>query len=241
MSQLRDIAGEIEAVTFDCFGTLIDWEAGILGVLRLLCERYGVRPTPEDADLLAMYARLERKAEHGQYKPYRQVLADVTQGMAVELGFQLSAADRSLLADSISDWPAFKDTAASLRTLKVHYTLGVLSNIDDDLFEGALPRLGLGAAGGLDLLVTAQQIKSYKPGHAHFEEALRRLGIDKMRLLHVAQSQSHDIQPCNELGIRCVWVDRKRGVCGASGEHKARPDYVVSDLATLVRELGLAH
>ncbi len=239
MSALRDIAGEIEAVTFDCFGTLIDWEAGILGVLRLLCERYGVRPVPEDADLLAMYARLEHKAEHGAYRLYRDVLADVTQGFATELGFQLSAADRSLLADSIANWPAFKDTAPSLRALKSRYTLGVLSNIDDDLFEGALPKLGLGAAGGLDLLVTAQQVTSYKPAHAHFEEAMRRLGIDKSRLLHVAQSQSHDVQPCNELGIRCVWVDRQRGVCGASGEHQAKPDFVVPDLTTLVRGLGL--
>lgn len=239
MSALRDIAGGIEAVTFDCFGTLIDWEAGILGVLRLLCERYGVRPTPEDSDLLAMYARLERKAEHGAYKPYREVLAEVTQGMATELGFQLSASDRSLLADSIANWPAFKDTASSLRALKARYKLGVLSNIDDDLFESALPKLGLGSVGGLDLLVTAQQVKGYKPAHAHFEEALRRLGIDKTKLLHVAQSQNHDIQPCNELGIRCVWVDRQRGVCGASGEHQAKPDHVVPDLATLVRELGL--
>lgn len=237
--QLKEIADSIEAVTFDCFGTLIDWESGILGVLRLLCERYGVRPMPADDDLLAMYARLEGQAEHGPYRPYREILAEVTQKIAAELGFQLASADRSLLADSIEDWPAFGDTGASLRTLKTRYKLGVLSNIDDDLIAGALPRLGLGSVGGLDLLVTAQQVSGYKPGHAHFEEALRRLGIDKSKLLHVAQSQRHDVQPCNELGIRCVWVDRQRGSGGASGNFVARPDHVVPDLATLVRELGL--
>ncbi|MFI4871601.1 MAG: HAD family hydrolase [Phycisphaerales bacterium JB061] len=240
MSDISKIASRIEAVTFDCFGTLIDWESGILGVLKLLCERYSVKPAPADTDLLAMYARLEGQAEHGAYRPYREILAEVMQKLAGELGFQLASADRSLLADSIEDWPAFSDTAASLRALKARYKVGVLSNIDDDLFEGALPKLGLGSVGGLDLLVTAQQVESYKPAYAHFEEALRRLGIDKSGLLHIAQSQRHDVQPCNELGIRCVWVDRRRGSGGASGDFAAQPDFVVPDLATLVRELGLS-
>lgn len=240
MSSLPELAAGVEAVTFDCFGTLIDWESGILGVLRLLCERYGVKPMPADADLLEMYARLEGQAEHGVYRTYREILAEVMQKLATDLGFQLASADRSLLADSIENWPAFSDTAASLRALKTRYKVGVLSNIDDDLFEGALPKLGLDSMGGLDLLVTAQQVSSYKPGHAHFDEALRRLGIDKSKLLHIAQSQRHDVQPCNELGIRCVWVDRQRGSGGASGEFVARPDHVVPDLATLVRELGLS-
>lgn len=231
---------DIEAITFDCFGTLIDWETGILRVLRLLCERYGVRPMPEDADLLAVYARLEGAVEHGAYRPYRAVLGEVTQKLASELGFQLAAADRTLLADSIEDWPAFRDTAPALRALKSRFKVGVLSNIDDDLFAGVEAMLGLGAVGGLDLLVTAQQVKSYKPGHAHFEEALARLGIEKSNLLHVAQSQRHDVLPCNELGIRCVWVDRQRGSGGASGDFFAKPDAVVPDLATLVRELGLS-
>lgn len=229
----------ITAVTFDCFGTLIDWETGILRVLRLLCERYGVRPMPEDADLLAAYARLEGGVQQGAYRPYRAVLGEVSQRLAKELGFQLAAADRSLLADSIEDWPAFRDTAPALRALKSRFKVGVLSNIDDDLFTGVEPRLGLGTVGGLDLFVTAEQVQSYKPGHAHFVEALSRLGIEKSKLLHVAQSQRHDIQPCNELGIRCVWVDRQRGSGGASGDFSARPDAVVTDLATLVRELGL--
>ena len=239
MSDLSDITAGVEAVTFDCFGTLIDWESGILGVLGMLCERYGVKPAPEPGQLLEMYARHEGQAEHGAFRPYREILADVMQRIAKELGFQLASADRSLLADSIADWPAFRDTASSLRALKTRYKVGVLSNIDDDLFEGALPKLGLGSVGGLDLLVTAQQVTSYKPGHAHFEEALRRLGIEKSKLLHIAQSQRHDVQPCNELGIRCVWVDRQRGSGGASGNYVAKPDHVVPDLATLVRELGL--
>lgn len=230
----------IEAITFDCFGTLIDWETGILTTLRLLCERYSVRPVPDQTDLLAMYARHEEAAEHGAYRSYRDVLEEVTRKIAVELGFQLAAADRSILADSLADWPAFRDTASSLRALKSHYKLGVLSNVDDDLFADVEPRLGLAAKGGLDLLVTAQQVQSYKPAHAHFEEALRRLGIDKSRLLHVAQSQRHDVQPCNELGIRCVWIDRQRGSGGASGEFTARPDHIAPDLATLARDLGLS-
>lgn len=232
-------AADIKAITFDCFGTLVDWEAGILGALGMLCERYGIDHPPARHELLAMFASLEAEAERGEYRPYREVLADVTLGFAARLGFQLAAADKSLIADSIKDWPAFADTAESLRRLKQRYKLGVLSNIDDDLFEPVQPRLGLSAVGGLDLLVTAQQVRSYKPGHAHFTEALDCLGLERTQLLHVAQSKRHDVAPCNELGIRSVWVDRQAGSGGASGEHDARPDMVVPSLAGLVDELGL--
>lgn len=228
---------DTKALTFDCFGTLIDWETGIHRALTMLCERYGIDEPPHRHELLAMYAQLEAQAEKGPYRPYRDVLADVTKGVASRLGFQLSIADQSILADSIRDWPAFDDTASALRELKKHFKLGVLSNIDDDLFETALPKLGLESAGGLDLLVTAQQVQSYKPAHAHFHEALKRLGLAKSELLHVAQSKKHDVAPCNELGIRCVWVDRQSGKGGASGENDAKPDMVVPDLASLVREL----
>lgn len=227
----------IEAITFDCFGTLIDWESGILSVLRVLCERYGLRPPPGDSDLLALYARHEARAEAGDYRSYRGVLAEVTGGVAAELGIRLTAADRTLLADSMADWPAFPDTAASLRALKSRFRLGVLSNVDDDLFAGVEPRLGLRGVGGLDVLVTAEQVRSYKPCHAHFEEALKRLGVERTGVLHVAQSKRHDIVPARELGIRCVWVDRQRGRGGASGESGGSADLDVPDLATLVRRL----
>ena len=164
MSDISKIASRIEAVTFDCFGTLIDWESGILGVLKLLCERYSVKPAPADTDLLAMYARLEGQAEHGAYRPYREILAEVMQKLAGELGFQLASADRSLLADSIEDWPAFSDTAASLRALKARYKVGVLSNIDDDLFEGALPKQ-------VDALVRATGVDIPTPAAAPSEPA----------------------------------------------------------------------
>jgi 2-haloacid dehalogenase len=228
-----------KAITFDCFGTLIDWESGILGALHMLCERYGINQPPARNELLAMYATLEADAERGEYRPYRDVLSDVAMGIANRLGFQLAAADRSLIADSIKDWPAFADTAASMRTLKQHFKLGVLSNIDDDLFKPVLPRLGLAGVGGLDLLVTAEQVQSYKPSLGHFHEALSRLAIDKSEWLHVAQSKRHDIAPCNELGIKSVWVDRQAGSGGASGEYDARPDIVVPSLAGLITELGL--
>lgn len=230
---------DFKAITFDCFGTLIDWEAGILGALHMLCDRYGITHPPSQSELLAMYATFEADAERGEYRPYRDVLSDVTVGIASRLGFQLAAADRSLIADSIKSWPAFADTAQSLRTLKEHFKIGVLSNIDDDLFEPVLPKLGLAGMGGLDLLITAQQVQSYKPNDAHFTEAIKSLGVDRSELLHVAQSKRHDIEPCNELGIKSVWVDRQSGSGGASGEHEARPDIVVPSLAGFVRELGL--
>ncbi len=224
-----------DALTFDCYGTLIDWSSGILAALRsILGDRaQGV----SDADLLAMYGRFEAAAEKagpgGAHKAYRDVLRGVVDAFGAHFGFSPTDDQRDALPDSIAEWPAFPDTAASLRALKSRYKLAVLSNIDRDMFAQTAPKLGV----ELDALVTAQDVQSYKPARTHFDEGLKRLGLPRDRVLHVAQSLYHDIKPARELGYSTVWVARGEGVSGASfdGAPEARPDLVVPDLATLVR------
>lgn len=224
------------AIAFDCFGTLIDWEAGILAALAALFERHRVANPPPAGDLLRLYAELEGKAQAGAYRPYRAVLEDVATGFASRIGFPLPAMDRGILADSIRHWPAFADTGPSLRRLKAKHKLAVISNIDDDLFEPARQKLGLATVGGLDELVTAQQVESYKPGRAHFDEVLARLDLEPSQLLVAACSLHHDIAPANAMGIPTCHVDR--GQQGASGHAAAIPAMTVRSIAELADVLG---
>ncbi len=227
---------DIQAIAFDCFGTLIDWEAGILDALAALFERHRVTNPPPAADLLRLYAELEAKAEAGPYRPYKEVLEDVAAGFAQKLGFPLPAMDRGILADSIRHWPAFPDTAQGLRRLKTRYRLVVVSNIDDDLFQAPRQKLGLSTVGGLDELVTAEQVRSYKPARAHFDEALARLNLEPDQLLVAACSLYHDIAPAGALGIPTCHVDRHQ--LGASGHADATPTMAVRSVAELADALG---
>ncbi|MEO1584688.1 MAG: HAD-IA family hydrolase [Planctomycetota bacterium] len=226
----------IRAIAFDCFGTLIDWEAGILDALAALFERHRVTNPPPAADLLGLYAELESKAQSGDYRPYREVLEDVAAGFAQRIGFPLPAMDRGILADSIRHWPAFPDTGPALRRLKAKYKVAVISNIDDDLFEPPRVKLGLATAGGLDELVTAQQVRSYKPGRAHFDEVLNRLNLEPNQLLVAACSLHHDIAPANALGIPTCHIGRNQ--LGASGHAEATPGMSVRSVAELADALG---
>jgi len=220
-----------EALTFDCYGTLIDWNTGVLGALRsILGDRAaGVA----DAELLALYGRFERDAEHpgnGEHRRYRDALREVVSRFGEQFGFTPTDAQRDALPESIKDWPAFPDTPDALRTLKKRYRLAVLSNVDRDLFAMTAPKLGV----DLDALVTAEDVRSYKPGRAHFDEGLKRLGLPRERVLHVAQSLYHDVSPARDLGYSIVWVAREAGSAGASfdGSPDAKPDLAVPDLAT---------
>jgi len=218
-------------LTFDCYGTLIDWEAGILHAVRPILDGRGHKL--DDDELLESYGRLESTAQAGEFASYEDVLVRVMDGLAAELGFEPTPAERRALVDSIGDWPAFPDTTASLAALKVRYDLWILSNVDDDLFARTAPSLGV----AVDGLVTAQQIRSYKPAPLHFTTMLERTGASPDRVLHVAQSLFHDISPAREVGLGTVWVNRRSGRSGsgATPPSAARPDLEIPDLATLVR------
>src|SRR5579871_3127786 len=200
--------GRFTHLTFDCYGTLIDWETGILNALRPLLERHDV--ATGDEEILRLYIRFEAQQESGEYRPYRQVLQGVTEQIAEALHFTLSPEDRNVLPDSVGQWPPFADTVQALRRLHRRYKLVILSNIDDDLFAETQRLLGI----PFDAVITARQVGSYKPAHGHFHAALERLGAPCEAILHVAQSLYHDHVPAQELGFASVWVNRPSRLAG---------------------------
>lgn len=222
-------------LTFDCYGTLIDWETGILGAMKPLLNAHGAE-LPDDG-VLERYARYESESEDGPFRPYREILGSVVARFADELGFVLGEGERDTLAESLGAWPPFPDTGPALQALKSRYRLAVVSNIDDELFARTARHLPV----ELDHLITAQQAGSYKPSLRNFQVALERVGEPRERVLHVAQSLYHDIAPAREIGLTTVWVNRRmeKGGGGATPATDATPDLTVPDLATLVAMMEL--
>jgi 2-haloacid dehalogenase len=220
-------------LSFDCYGTLIDWETGILGYLRPLLRAKGCALT--DAQILALYSEVEPRQQAGNYRSYREVLAGVVRDFARELRFEVSEGEANGMAESIRGWQPFSDTVAGLQRLHSRYKLAVLSNIDDDLFAYTAPKLEV----PLDAVVTAQQVHSYKPSLNNFEALLRRYAIPRERLLHVAESLYHDVVPAQSLGITTVWVNRQVGKGAAASKlAEVKPDLEVPDVGRLA-ELAL--
>jgi 2-haloacid dehalogenase len=218
-----------DALTFDCYGTLIDWESGILDALR------GVVPAlagVEGETLLDEYANAEASLEAGPYRRYREIAGEGMATVARAHGAEPTAADVARLGGSIVDWPAFADSHDALTRLKTRFRLGVLTNCDDDLFAASNERLGV----AFDWIVTAQQVGSYKPDERNFAALVERLaadGVPQTRILHVAQSLFHDHAPAQRLGFRSVWIDRRhdRPGGGATPPADARPDATFLSMA----------
>jgi 2-haloacid dehalogenase len=220
---------------FDCYGTLINWEQGILAALRPLLVAHSC-PLP-DHDLLERFATLESAAEAGAYRPYTEVLRHVVEGLGAQLHFTPTPDECDSLAASLPHWPPFGDTVAALQALHKRYKLAILSNIDDALFVHSARHLQV----SFDWVITAQQAQAYKPAQRNFTLALQRIGLPKEQLLHVAQSLYHDIAPATQLGLATVWVNRRHGQpsAGATPPAHATPDLEVPDLRTLVQLMGL--
>lgn len=221
-------------LTFDCYGTLIDWERGIATALRPVLDRHGVSLSDDEA--LAVFGELESPIQSAGFPRYRDVLTAVMDDVAERFGFTLAGGERTVLAESVGDWPPFPDTVEALRELARTFTLVVISNVDDDLFARSAERLKVDFAD----VITAEQVGSYKPNRRNFEVALERLeriGASADQVLHVAQSLFHDIEPANEIGLATVWVNRRhdRPGFGATPAATAQPDLEVPDLATLAR------
>lgn len=222
-----------DALTFDCYGTLIDWERGIVQALAPVLDAHGVRLGGDP--LLEAFARHETALEAGPYRTYASVLGATLERIGAEHGFCPTEAEIAAFSVSVRDWPAFEDSGAALRSLAGRYRLAVLTNCDDELFAASARRLGV----AFDEVVTAQQVGGYKPGTAGFEMLLRRLGLPRDRVLHVAQSLFHDHVPAKALGLATVWVDRRAGRAGtgATPPAHATPDLVVPDMASLTELL----
>lgn len=227
----------IRLITFDCYGTLIDWERGMLAALHPLLSHEGRRVS--DLQILELYGEIEAELESGPYLPYRQVLAQTAGEIGRRLGVEVSVEDGNGFAESLTRWMPFIDTVAALQSLGKHFRLGIISNVDDDLFAETRKKL---RPVEFDFVVTAQQLQSYKPAKRNFEEAIRRSGLNKDQILHAGQSLFHDVAPANALGIRNVWVNRPsiRPGSGAARPGMATPTYQVSTLAELSALLSAA-
>jgi len=225
---------KFSAFTFDCYGTMIDWESGIFSALRPILRAH--RKDLSDAALLELYAELEFHGEQGKFQNYRDVLQAVVRGFGQRLEFNPTDAEVRSLPDSVANWQPFPDTVEALRRLKSRYKLAVISNIDDDLFSLTVPKLGV----EFNHVITAQQARCYKPGMKIFQMANERIGVDTPEWLHVGQSVYHDVIPAQSLGLATVWVNRPspRAGAGATTAAIARPGVEVSSLAALADLAG---
>lgn len=226
---MPDSRREYDVITFDCYGTLVDWEGGISAAIVGAAARAGKNVEPRRA--LELYMQVEPAVEAEAFRSYRDVLAETARRVAERLGWAIGEAELAFLSDSLPDWPVFEDTRDGLRGLiQAGYRLGILSNVDDDLLTETRRRLDVPFEESL--IVTAQAVGSYKPAHGHFLEARRRVG--DARWLHAAQSWFHDVVPAAELGIPVAWVNRAGQAVGTAGS----PERVVASIAELAETLG---
>ena len=217
-----------DVLTFACYGTLIDWESGLLTALR--AQLGDAIAGVGDDELLETYATIEHAAQ-SPYQPYRDVLAQSLTELAARYGAEPPASAVAAFAASVPDWPAFPDSPEALARLQTRYRLVPITNCDDDLFAGSAARLGI----VFDDVVTAQQAGAYKPDERPFELAFERIGVPRERILHVAQSLWHDHVTAQRLGLTSVWINRRAGRPGggATPPAEAAPDLELPDLRSL--------
>ncbi|HLC41456.1 MAG TPA: HAD family hydrolase [Methylomirabilota bacterium] len=219
---------EFDVITFDCYGTLVDWERGIVNAFQSEVSRDGVRL---DANaIIAAYMAEEPAVESEHFRPYRDVLRETAARVARRLGWTITPERADFLSSSLPSWPPFPETNPALTRLARRFRLGILSNVDDDLLAATRRHLTVTC----DLIVTAQQVGSYKPGLAHFREAMAR--TQGARLLHAAQSYFHDVEPARSLNLPVAWINRK---AERINEDAVAPTYEVRDLLALADLLGV--
>lgn len=234
---------DFDALSFDCYGTLIDWEAGLASVLRPWAQAHG-RPM-SDEELLLAYAGHEARAEaEHPTDPYPRILARSMRGLGDALGAPVSDDEAEALATSVPDWPAFPDSPEALARLAARYQLIILSNVDRASFAGSNKRLGV----TFTSILTAQDIGSYKPLPRNFEALLAeaaRLGVGEGRLLHVAQSLFHDHVPAKAAGLPTAWIHRRHAKAGwgATPEPPAPvvPDWTFPSMAAFADAVDAEH
>ena len=204
-------------ITFDCYGTLIDWERGISGAFTAQAGRKG--RTVDRSSVLDVYHAIEPVIEAESYRRYREVLGIAAEQVVERLGWTVPPEGTGFLAESLPSWPPFSDTNPALVRLAAGgVKLGILSNVDDDLLAWTRRHL----AAFFEIVVTAQEVGSYKPAPAHFTAARSLIG--DARWLHAAQSYYHDVAPCRALGIPVAWINRKGEAAadGGSPDHEFR-------------------
>lgn len=224
-----------DVLTFDCYGTLVDWETGIFSALKPVLTAHG--KSVSDAQILELYGEFEAKAEAGPYAAYRDILNSVVCSFGRRFAFTPTVEEAEALANAVPHWRPWPDTVRALRKLQARYRLGIISNIDDDLFNSTRHYLSVEFA----TVTTAQQARCYKPSLEIFRMALSKVGVAPNRVLHIGQSIYHDVLPAQALGLSTVWVNRPspRPGVGAVKRAEGKPDLEVPDLRTLA-DLAIA-
>lgn len=226
MGAIAEIRDRITTITFDCYGTLIDWESGLT---RSLAEVFGPQAMDRRKELFEAYVAAEAQIEGGGYSTYREVLHEVTHRLGKKFAWPMTKDKCNRLAELLPTWTPFADTNAALARLSKKYRLGILSNIDRDLFAETAKHFPI----TFNFVVTAQDVRSYKPGHAHFQRMFEQRG-EKSTTLHVAQSQFHDGRPANALGLAFAWINRYND----PADPGVRADCVYPDLRSLADDLN---
>jgi 2-haloacid dehalogenase len=192
---------DVRFVTFDCYGTLIDWETGVYDAFQREADRDGF--TIDRAALIPLFIDISQDIQRGSYELYAEVLRRTAVRVAKELGWELEPSRSGFLPDSVPRWPPFRETNAQLERFAKKYEIGILSNVDDKLLGATRRHFRT----DFDLVVTAQQVRSYKPDPAHFRECARRIG-GKKGWVHVASGYETDIEPCIKQRVPVIWVNR---------------------------------
>jgi 2-haloacid dehalogenase/putative hydrolase of the HAD superfamily len=230
MHRRMPLPKEVTFVTFDVYGTLIDSDTGIYEAFSKEAERDGYTVSREE--LIALFRETQKEIKGGSYELYAEVLRRTAVQISKQLGWPLEPSRSGFLPDSVKRWPAFKETNTQLERFKKKFEIGLIANIDDKLLGETRRHFKV----DFDLVVTAQQVRSYKPDPAHFKEAERRIG-GKKGWVHVASSYYYDVEPCIKLKIPVIWVNR-------SGEQldpgARKPTAEVKSLLEAARLLGAA-
>jgi 2-haloacid dehalogenase len=223
------LPAKVTFVTFDVYGTLIDWETGIYEAFAKEAERDGF--TIERDELIPLFHEIEREIQAGSYELYAEVLRRTAVEISKRMGWSLEPSRSGFLPDSVQRWLPFKETNPQLQKLAKKYKLGLLSNIDDKLLGQTRRHIPI----DFDLVVTAQQVRSYKPDPAHFTECARRIG-GKKGWVHVAASHYHDVDPCVKARIPVIWVNRGKE---ALDPGQRKPTAEVPNLRAAAKLLGV--
>jgi 2-haloacid dehalogenase len=230
MAPLMPIPKNVTFVTFDVYGTLIDWETGILDAFAREAEREGFGL--DRSLVMPLFHEISREVESGSYELYAEVLRRTVVEIAKRIDWPLEPSRSGFLPDSVQSWKPFKETTTQLPKLAKKYQLGLLSNIDDKLLGQTRRHIPL----DFDLVVTAQQVRSYKPDPAHFTECARRMGTKK-GWVHVASSYYHDVAPCLKARVPVIWVNRHKEALESS---QKKPTAEVATLREAAKLLGIA-
>ena len=214
-----------EVLTFDCYGTLIDWEGGMRAALASVIEKRGLSLSAEEVH--RKYAEIEPSIQEGIGGKYVEVMRMGVEQTFRHFGVEVSEEEAGVFGDTLGSWPKFSDTTESLTEMKARgYKLVILSNTDENFIRQSIENIGV----EFDEVITAQAVGSYKPARGHWDRMLATLGVSKEVVLHVAQSYYHDVVPAKGLGFDMAWINRK----GQEPWGEARPDFEFRDLKSLL-------